>query len=72
MVLGRLGGCGAGAGREGVLGTADPPGETGLLLLLVLECELGPLDEDDRLLLYPGDDEDLEPDEDERELDERE
>ena len=55
MVLGRLGGCGAGAGREGVLGTADPPGETGQLLLLVLEWELGPLDEDAR---YPEDEDD--------------
>ena len=55
MVLGRLGGCGAGAGREGVLGTADPPGETSLLLLLVLEWELGPLDEDAR---YPEDEDD--------------
>ena len=55
MVLGRLGGCGAGAGREGVLGTADPPGETGLLLLLVLEWEFGPLDEDAR---YPEDEDD--------------
>ena len=55
MVLGRLGGCGAGAGREGFLGAADPPGETGLLLLLVLEWELGPLDEDAR---YPEDEDD--------------
>ena len=40
--------------------------------MLVLDWELGPLDEDDRLLLYPEDDEDLEPDEDEWELDDRE
>ena len=61
MVLGRLGGCGAGAGREGVLGAADPPVETGLLLLLVLEWALGPLGEGDR---YPEDeDEGLELDE---------
>ena len=72
MILGRLWGTGAGAGRDGCRGVGDPPEDTGRLLLLVLEWELGPLDEDDRLLLYPEDDEDLEPDEDERELDDRE